>query len=204
MKPLLSFLVFLGCVVLAARVNAANPFLSATDDKPVSARFAGTEWNQDYGIKEFPLRATIVTTRIAHAAWGDIFKVSFEKIGSRLTPKREIYPDYFIVTDNEIVIMGDEKPEEAAKQLAASPTAPPFEPGDVRGIRTGTRKMSDGLRETSIIVKGNRCTYMWSHNSGHFTTIIWQKGVGLIEYAQGRGASADGYRLKRVVGKIKS
>ncbi|MDR3401173.1 MAG: hypothetical protein P4L99_01645 [Chthoniobacter sp.] len=198
MKHLSSLLVLLGCVAFAASAPAANPFLSATDDKPVATKFTGTEWNDEYGVKEFPLSATIVTTRIAHAAWGDIFKVSFEKIGSRLTPKREILPDHFIVTDNEIVLLNEEKPEETAKNLAASPTVPTFEPGDVRGINTGTRKTSDTLTETSIIVKGNRCTYMWSHNSGHFTTIIWQKGVGLIEYAQGRGASADGYRLKRV------
>jgi hypothetical protein len=38
-------------------------------------------------------------------------------------------------------------------------------------------------------------------NSGHFKTIIWKKGVGLIEYAEGRGARADGFRLKRVLGK---
>ena len=32
---------------------------------------------------------------------------------------------------------------------------------------------------------------------GHFRTVVWQKGVGLIEYAQGYGADRDGFRLRR-------
>jgi len=36
-----------------------------------------------------------------------------------------------------------------------------------------------------------------SHNSGHFTKVVWKKGVGLVEYAAGYGAERDGYRLKR-------
>lgn len=36
-----------------------------------------------------------------------------------------------------------------------------------------------------------------SHNSGHFTKIVWKRGVGLVEYASGYGAHADGFRLKR-------
>ncbi|MEY2505216.1 MAG: hypothetical protein QOG27_1496, partial [Verrucomicrobiota bacterium] len=55
----------------------------------------------------------------------------------------------------------------------------------------------DGPRETKIEVKGSLCTYLSSHNSGHFTKLVWKKGVGLIEYASGYGAMADGYRLKR-------
>jgi hypothetical protein len=32
-----------------------------------------------------------------------------------------------------------------------------------------------------------------------FQKIVWKKGVGLVEYASGHGAHADGYRLKREV-----
>jgi hypothetical protein len=28
--------------------------------------------------------------------------------------------------------------------------------------------------------------------------MVWKKGVGLVEYAMGYGAMADGFRLKRV------
>lgn len=33
---------------------------------------------------------------------------------------------------------------------------------------------------------------------GHFKKVVWQKGIGLVEYSAGQGAMADGYRLKRV------
>jgi len=53
------------------------------------------------------------------------------------------------------------------------------------------------LWKTTIQLKGNLCVYDASHPSGHFKKIIWKKGVGLVEYASGYGAHADGYRLKR-------
>jgi hypothetical protein len=193
--------VFLGCCLLPASSLAVNPFLSATNDQPVSAPFKGTEWNDEIGPKELPLSAKVVTTRIAQAPWGAIFKISFENIVSKTDPKRELRPVYYIATDDEIVLLNEEDNEAAAKKLAAEEKPPTFDAGDVHGISKGTRKTSDKLTETSIVVKGNRCTYMWSHNSGHFTTVIWQKGVGLIEYAQGQGAAKDGYRLKRVAAK---
>jgi hypothetical protein len=200
--PALS-LVLLGGCAMTANALAANPFLSAADEKPVSAKFAGTEWGDEIGSKDLPLSAKVVTTRVAHAAWGDIFKISFEDIVSKAKPKRELRPVYYIVTDDEIVLLNEEDNMAAAKKLAAEAKAPAFEPGDVQGISKGTRKTSDTLTETNITVKGDLCTYMWSHNSGHFTTIKWQKGVGLIEYAQGYGASRDGFRLKRAGGAAK-
>ncbi len=197
MRHLLSLLVFLGGAALALPASAANPFLSALDDKPVAAKFSGTEWGDEIGPKDLPLSARVVTTRIAQAPWGSIFKISFEDIASRTQPKRAIGPVYYIATDDEIVLLNEEKPEAAAQKLAAEAKAPAFEPGDVHGISKGTRHSEDTLTETKITVQGNRCTYEWTHNSGHFTTIVWQKGLGLVEYAQGRGAHADGYRLKR-------
>lgn len=190
-------LVLLACGVLSARALAANPFLFAADDKPVSAKFTGTEWRDDNGDRDLPLSARVVTTRIAQAPWGSIFKISFEDIVSKADPKRELRPVYYIATDDEIVLLNEQDNEAAARKLAAQDKAPTFEPGDVQGISKGSRKNSDKLTETNITVKGNRSTYQWSHNSGHFTTIVWQRGVGLIEYAQGYGARKDGYHLKR-------
>jgi hypothetical protein len=197
MKHLPSLLlILLACSALSVRALAANPFLFAADDKPVSAKFTGTEWN-DERPKDLPLSAKVVTTRIAQAPWGSIFKISFEDIVSKADPKRELRPVYYIATDDEIVLLNEQDNEAAAQKLAAQDKPPTFEPGDVQGISKGSRKSSDKLTETTIAVKDNRCTYQWSHNSGHFTTIVWQKGVGLIEYAQGYGARKDGYRLKR-------
>lgn len=72
-----------------------------------------------------------------------------------------------------------------------------FEDGDVRGITSGKLDHEEGQWTTTIEVKGDECTYLTSHNSGHFSKIVWKKGVGLIENASGYGAHADGYRLKR-------
>jgi hypothetical protein len=69
---------------------AANPFLDAPDDKPVSAKFRGTEWSDDIGDQDIPLTARVVTTRIAKMPWGAIFKIEFTDLRSRAEKQREI------------------------------------------------------------------------------------------------------------------
>lgn len=195
LRPLICLLAIFA---LSAGARAANPFLSAPDDKPVSAKFKGTEWGDEIGRKDLPLNARVVTTRAAQMPWGAVFKISFEDIVSRAKPPRALLPLYFITTEDEIALLNEEKPDEAIRRLSALSKAPKFEPADIYGVGQGTRTHEDGtLAESTITVKGDFCTYQWSHNSGHFTTVVWKKDVGLIEYAQGRGARADGYRLKR-------
>src|SRR6266496_6219009 len=185
-------------VLLPAFVGAANPFLSATDDKPVSAKFRGTEWGDEIQQEEIPLTAQIVMTRVAKMPWGAIFKIEFADLKSRAPKKREIRPDYFIVTDDRIVLLHEENNDAAIKKISAMDKPPEFDPGDVYGITTGKFSREDGPWTTTIELKGDECTYLTSHNSGHFTKVIWKKGVGLVEYASGYGAMKDGYRLKRV------
>src|SRR6266436_9701750 len=175
---------------------AANPFLDAKDDKPVSAKFRGTEWSDEIGRDEIPLTARVVTTRIAKMPWGAIFKIEFTDLKSRAKKRREIRPDYFIVTDDRIVLLNE---EDAAKKISTMDKPPTFEDGDVRGITSGKLDHEEGPWTTTIEVKGDECTYLASHNSGHFSKIVWKKGVGLLEHASGYGAHADGYRLKREV-----
>jgi len=174
----------------------ANPFLDAPNDQPVSAQFRGTEWGEE--IKgEIPLTARVVTTRLATAAWGAIFKVEFEDLKSKAAKKREVNSLYFIVTDERIVLLNEEDNDAAVKKIAAMGAPPAFEPGDVYGIAKGVSVHEDRPWKTEIEVKGDLCVYLSSHNSGHFTKLVWKKGVGLVEYAGGSGAHADGYRLKR-------
>ncbi len=182
---------------LAVSAFAANPFLNAPDDKPVSAKFRGTEWGDEIQQDEIPLTARVVTTRLASMPWGAIFKIEFTDLESHAPKRREIRPDYFIVTDNRIVLLNEEDNEAAIKKISALDKPPTFEEQNIRGITSGKLNYEDGPWTTTIEVKGNECTYLASHNSGHFTTIIWKKGVGLIEYASGSGAHADGFRLKR-------
>jgi hypothetical protein len=182
---------------LAASVYAANPFLDAPDNKPVSARFRGTEWGDEIQQEEIPLTARVVTTRVAKMLWGAIFKIEFSDLKSNALQKREIRPDYFIVTDDRIVLLNEEDNAAAVKKVSAMDKAPTFEERDVRGIASGNLNYEDGPWTTTIEVKGDKCTYLASHNSGHFTTMVWKKGVGLVEYGSGYGAHADGFRLKR-------
>ena len=181
---------------LAVSAFAANPFLQAKDDKPVP-QFRGTEWSDEIGRDEIPLTARVVTTRIATMRWGVIFKIEFNDLKSRAKKRREIRPEYFIVCDDRIVLLNEENNEAAVKNISAMDKPPEFEPSEIYGITSGSFDYEDGLWKTTIRLKGNLCIYDASHPSGHFKKIVWKKGVGLVEYASGYGAHADGYRLKR-------
>jgi hypothetical protein len=184
-------------IVLSASAFAVNPFLDSKDDKPVSANFRGTEWNDENIQGEIRLTARVITTRVAKMPWGSIFKIEFTDLKSRAPKKREIRPDYFIVTDDRIVLLNEENNDAAVKKISTVDKAPTFEDGDVRGIASGKLDHDEGPWTTTIEVKGGQCNYLASNNSGHFSKIVWKKGVGLIEYAMGYGAMADGFRLKR-------
>jgi hypothetical protein len=184
-------------ILLPLPAYGANPFLDANDDKPASAKFRGTEWGDEIQQEEIPLTARVVTTRIVKMPWGAIFKIEFTGLKSRAPQKREIRPDYFIVTDDRIVLLNEEDNEAAVKKISALDKAPTFENGDVRGIVSGKVNYEDARWTTTIEVEGDQCIYLSSHNSGHFSKIVWKKGVGLVECASGYGAHADGYRLKR-------
>src|SRR6266481_8755824 len=176
---------------------ATNPFLDAAADKPVSATFRGTEWGDEIQQDEIPLTARVVTTRLARMPCGAIFKIEFTDLESNAPQKREIRPDYFIVTDDRIVLLNEEDNDAAVKKISVLDKPPEFEARDVYGITTGKFNHEDGLWKTTIGVKGDLCVYDSSHPSGHFKKIVWKKGVGLVEYASGYGAHAEGFRLNR-------
>jgi hypothetical protein len=184
-------------ILFSASAYAANPFLDAPGDKPVSAKFRGTEWSDDIGEEEIPLAARVLTTRLAKMPWGAIFKIEFTDLKSRAEKQREIRPEYFIVTDDRIVLLNEEDNDAAAKKISALDKPPEFDPNDIYGITSGIFEHQEGLWKTIIKLNGNLRIYEASHPSGHFKKVVWKKGVGLVEYASGYGAHADGYRLKR-------
>jgi hypothetical protein len=187
-------------ILFAAPTFAANPFLDPKDDKAVSANVRGTEWGDEIG-GEVSLTARMITTRIASMPWGAIFKIEFVDLKSRAKQKREIRPDYFIATDDRIFLLNEENNDEAAKKIAAMDKPPQFEQGDIRAITSGKVNFEEGPYTTVIETKGDECTYVTSHDSGHYTKFVWKKGVGLIEHASNYGAMKDGFRLKRVASK---
>ena len=184
-------------ILQAVSVYATNPFLDAPDDKPVSAKFRGTEWGDEIQQDEIPLTARVVTTRVAKMPWGAIFKIEFTDLKSHAPQKREIRPDYFIVTDDRIVLLNEEDNDAAVKKISVLDKPPEFGQDEIYGIARGSFNYENGLWKTKINLKGDLCIYDASHPSGHFKKIVWKKGIGLVEYASGYGAHADGYRLKR-------
>ncbi|MGC2627237.1 MAG: hypothetical protein WA269_10395 [Candidatus Udaeobacter sp.] len=190
-------------IFLSVAAYAANPFLNAPDDKPISAVFRGTEWGDEIGQKEIPLSARVVTTCMAEMPWGAIFKLEFKDLKSSAQKQREIRPDHFIVTDDRIVLLNEEDNDAAAKKISALEKPPEFEPNDIYGITSGSFEHQEVNWKTTIKLKGALCIYEASHPSGHFKKMVWKKGVGLVEYASGYGARADGYRLKREPAKQK-
>ena len=59
-------------------------------------------------------------------SWGAIFKIEFSHIKSRAEKQREIRPDYFIATDDRIVLLNEEDNEAAVKKISALDTSPDF------------------------------------------------------------------------------
>ena len=192
--------IWLMSILFAAPAFAANPFLDAKDDKPVSVDVRGTEWGDEIG-HDIPLTARMITTRIASIPWGAIFKIEFADLKSRAKQKREILPQYFIATDDRIVLLNEENNDAAAKKISAMEKPPEFEQGDVRAIASGRSNFEVGPYTTTIEVKGDECSYLSSHDSGHYSKFVWKKGVGLIEHASNYGAMKDGFRLKRAPSK---
>ena len=184
-------------MLIAASGYGTNPFLHAPNDQPVSAKFRGTEWGDEIEQGEIPLAARVVTTRMANMPWGAIFKIEFTDLKSSAQKRREIRPDYFVVTDARIVLLNEDDNDAAVKKISALDKPPQFEQSEIYGITSGKFDYEEGLWKTTIRLKDNLCVYDANHPSGHFKKIIWKKGVGLVEYASGNGAHADGYRLKR-------
>src|SRR6266566_9486085 len=188
-------------ILLTVSAYSANSFLDALDDKPVSAKFRGTEWGDNIDEGEIALTVHVITTRIAKMPWGAIFKIEFSDLKSHAPQLRKIEPEYFVVTDERIVLLNEENNEAAVKKISAMDKPPEFEPAEVYGISSGSFNHEDGLWKTTVELKGDLCTYQSNHPSGHSKKVVWKKGVGLIEYSVGYGAMADGFRLKRTAGR---
>lgn len=186
-------------VLVAAHVcaSAANPFLAASDEREVSAKFSGVEWGEQVKGEETRLSATLVTRRVATMSWGAVFELRFEQIQSRSKPPRAIEPEWFVVTDDRVYLLNETNNLEAVERLKGLGTAPDFEKETVYAITSGSFSHADPPWETTVRVKGQTCTYLSEHNSGHFKKLVWKRGVGLVEYSMGSGARADGFRLKR-------
>src|SRR5438477_4392505 len=117
--PLSRFAALPLLILAIASARAANPFLNAADDRPVSAEFRGAEWGDDIPQDELPLTARVVTTRIAKMPWGAIYKIEFTALKSHAKEHRQIPPEYFMATDDRIILLNEEDMSAAIKQISA-------------------------------------------------------------------------------------
>jgi hypothetical protein len=152
--------VILMVILFSVSTYAANAFLDAPNDQPVSAKFRGTEWSDDIGQQDIPLTAKVVTTRMAKMPWGAIFKVEFTDLKSRADKPREIRLDYFIVTNDRIVLLNEEDNDAAAKKISTLDKPPDFEPNDIYGITSGSFEHQEGEWKTTIKLKGTSAFMM--------------------------------------------
>ena len=190
--------ILLGVLLVGTSARAANPFLSAADDQPVGANFTGTRWGDATAEGERPFSARVVTTRLAQLSFGAVFKLDFIEVADKGAPPRRLPPWYFLATDGEIAVIKDENPGEVIARLKRLTKAPPLVAQDIYGLSRGSRTYKlDKLSVARLTVTGARCVYKRTGAAGHFTTLVWQRGVGLVELAQGRGARAEGFRLVR-------
>jgi hypothetical protein len=97
--------------------------------------------------------------------------------------------------------LNEEDNDAATGKISAMGKPPEFEQGYVRAIISGQLHFEDGPYTTTIEVKGDECTYLTSHNSGHYSKFVWKKRLGLVEHASNYGAMKDGFWLKRAASK---
>src|SRR5207247_9643879 len=103
--------------------------------------------------------------------WGTIIKIECTDLKSSAPHKSEMRPDYFIVTDDRMVLLNEEDNEAAVKKISAMDKPPAVEPGEVYGITTGSFNHEESLWKTTIKLKGDFCNYESSHPSGHVNNI---------------------------------
>src|SRR5437667_11118135 len=111
-------------VLLPVGAFAANPFLDAPDDKPVSAKFRGTEWSDEVSAGEIPLTARVVTTRVAKLPWGALLKIEFADLKSRSPRKGVIRRDHLRVTVHRILLLNEHKNDDRFKHVSRVEDAP--------------------------------------------------------------------------------
>jgi hypothetical protein len=188
-------------LALASAAFAANPYLDLKDDQPVVFQYTGKEWGDEIQAPTedgIDFSAKVTLQRVAAMPWGQVVRVSFEPKG-----QRKIQPLHLLVADNEILELISADMDREVKVIAAMAKQPRFQKGDVRALSKGALNFKDGSWTTKVTIADGVCTYLTSHNSGHFTKFVWKKGAGLIEYGAGQGARADGFRLKAAANATK-
>ena len=184
-----------GFLLIAPCARAENPFLWMKSGTPEVAEWSGTEWYfqiHKSAKEERPCAANVSCRRIAKMSWGQIVRYRFTLPG-----ELELDPLYFLVRDDVILDLTDDDVVYLIGTVATMKSAPQYEPKDVRAlVEVGTHQASDEPWSSTVTTTSDTSTYLATHPSGHFSKLVWKRGVGLVEYSTGNGARKDGLRLQ--------
>lgn len=163
-------------------------------------------------ITEEDVKANLVVTEVAKLIKGKVYEFNFSIQGDKVNPVYKEQELFLWVTSDGIyklsppadnfnkkdfVIDGNFDNLGHIKMLEKSGQLPN---NDKSLIRCSPENMKfkdseNSLWETEILVKDNICTYVRSHNSGHFEKFVWELDKGLTNYSWGQGAGLSGMKL---------
>lgn len=202
-------------------LTAAEDFLPATTE---AQTFVGTQWREG-DSKDRPLRASVIVHEMAKGEWGRAVEVRV-RVADRsrdipsmqwvVTPQGAIYEVGFGEAHADVKewAKGSAQPKLSADDLRLPamdteeggfmvPEKPKEETEDGWPISTRHESVtwSRGAVENSIRLNPARdvARYNYFHGgNSNFSTVVWQRGVGIVRLSMGDGAHRDGYQLDRV------
>lgn len=184
-------------------------------DQPI--RFTGVHWNDEWA-GDSPVEVEGKFSSRAKFDTGEIVQLKLSPMGKPAHPRDWPLLTFWVTPQGAIYRIGGEDVSKAPELDPFCIVVPAFdEAWHFVNPPTGTAETmvstSDrGWRWSALpwtttirTDDGSLVHYVASHPSGHFTSYVWQRDVGLTELSMGSGAGQDGWRLFRTVepaGKI--
>lgn len=217
--PVIGFLLSL----LVGAAAADHPFLPLKEEAAESD-FTGEHWNDDWKEHQAPLAAHLSVRQLAEFPEGRVVEISLQTKGK---PRHEqaFAPQQWLLTPDGSISRVDVGEQSAAlEKWKASGHVPPPEPDDLlcppqdeSGYFTTVAESTEAdVVKVHVTAQqwqwarqpwttrvttddGSTVEFLSEHPSGHFSKIVWRRGVGILELAQGSGAGQSGWRLYRTL-----
>jgi hypothetical protein len=208
-------LAIISALLLVQAAAAEHPLVPATGEVILLG-----DHDSDTRPGPKPLKATLTTKLIGEGPWGQAVELRFACGRSRSIPPMQliIRPDrsvYRIDFGDKYEFVKTWATTNVRKLLSDMIIPPLVIKDDSLTIQKGSVWANDnrsdvidspervqwrcGPATTSITLDPLHQTlrFLWLHRTGHYTTMVWQRGVGLIHAGAGSDAGADGWKLSR-------
>lgn len=170
------------------RAERRNSFFFPPGTSQLS--YQGQSWSEEWdGDKK--VNASLQIEKLVELGRGELYRLSFTIDQLEKPEKRTLY---LWVAEQEIYELAVKVEE--AQQMQKTGQSPEISPGDLR-FKQADWELEQPPWHSSIEDDGQTCKYQTVHNSGHFSTWVWAKGQGLVQYARGYGAHRAGWDLRR-------